>query len=62
MKLSETIVAALLVSVLTIPLSACEEQGPVEEAGEGVDDAVEETGDAIEDAGDAVEDAADDAD
>lgn len=52
MKLSETIAAILLVSVLSITLSACEEQGPLEEAGEEFDDAVEDTGDAIEDATD----------
>ncbi len=52
MKLGKTITAALLVSALMITLSACEEQGPLEEAGEEVDDAVEDTGDAIEDSTD----------
>ncbi|WP_290653667.1 hypothetical protein [Aquisalimonas sp.] len=30
-------------------LSGCDDQGPVEEAGEAVDDAGEDTGDAVED-------------
>lgn len=52
MKLSKTITAAVLVSALMITLSACEEQGPLEEAGEEIDDKIEDTGDAIEDATD----------
>ncbi|MFO7602988.1 MAG: transport-associated protein [Gammaproteobacteria bacterium] len=55
MKLSKsgkTIASALLVSALLIPLSACEKQGPLEEAGEAIDDKVEEVGDAVEDATD----------
>lgn len=52
MKLSNTITAALLASALMITLSACEEQGPLEEAGESMDDTVEDAGDAIEDATD----------
>ncbi len=52
MNLSKTIAAALLASVLAITLSACEEQGPMEEAGEEFDDSVEDAGDAIEDATD----------
>ncbi len=52
MKLSETIVAALFVSTLMITLPACEQEGPLEEAGEAMDDTVEDAGDAIEDATD----------
>jgi uncharacterized lipoprotein YehR (DUF1307 family) len=52
MKLSETIAAVLLASTLMISVSACEEQGPMEKAGEKVDDTVEKGGDAIEDATD----------
>ncbi len=52
MKLSKAITAALLASTLMITLSACEEQGPLEEAGEKVDDTVEDAGDEIEDATD----------
>ncbi len=50
MKPSEKVVATLLVSALMITLSACEERGPLEEAGEEIDDTVEDAGDAIEDA------------
>ncbi|MCS3903132.1 putative small lipoprotein YifL [Methylohalomonas lacus] len=52
MKLNKTIPAALLVSALLITLSACEEQGPLEEAGEEIDNKIEDAGDAIEDATD----------
>lgn len=52
MKLNKTIAAALLASTLIIPLSACERDGPMEEAGEEIDDAVEDAGDEIEDATD----------
>lgn len=52
MKLSETLGAALLAGILLIALPGCEEQGPLEEAGEAVDDSIEDTGDAIEDATD----------
>lgn len=37
-------------------LTACDNQGPAEEAGENIDDAVEDAGDSMEDAGDEVED------
>lgn len=33
-------------------LTACDDQGPAEEAGEAIDESVEDTGDAIEDATD----------
>jgi len=52
MKLSKTIAAAMFISALTLTLSACEQDGPMEEAGEKVDESVEETGDAIKDATD----------
>lgn len=52
MKISKTIAAALLAGTLMITLSACEKQGPLEEAGEEIDDTIEDTGDAIEDATD----------
>lgn len=52
MKISKTIAAALFVSALTITLSACEQQGPMEEAGEKVDDTVENAGESIEEATD----------
>lgn len=51
-KTGKTIASALLVSALLIPLSACDRDGPLEEAGEAVDDTVEDVGDAVEDATD----------
>ena len=52
MKLSEKIAAALFVSTLMITLSACEKQGPLEEAGENIDEAFEDVGEALDDATD----------
>lgn len=52
MKLSKSIAAALFVSALTLTLSACDQQGPLEEAGEEVDEKVENAGEAVEDATD----------
>lgn len=46
-----------LIFFLTLfALAACEDQGPMEEAGENIDQGVENAGDAAEDAGDDVED------
>jgi hypothetical protein len=45
--------AAVLVPLAgALSLSACEEQGPAEEAGETIDDTVEDAGDAVEGATD----------
>ncbi|MDZ7670298.1 MAG: hypothetical protein U5Q16_13100 [Gammaproteobacteria bacterium] len=52
MKLSEIIGAALLAGILLVALPACEEQGPLEEAGEEIDEGVDDMGDAIDDATD----------
>lgn len=52
MKLGKAIAATLLVSAMMIGLSACDKDGPLEEAGEAVDDSVEDAGEAIEDATD----------
>lgn len=49
MKLSQTILSALLAGAFMFTLAACDRDGPVEEAGEKVDEQVEETGDAVED-------------
>jgi len=47
---------------LSFALSACEEEGPAEQAGEAVDDAAEQTSEAVDDAmektGEAMDDAA----
>jgi hypothetical protein len=50
---------AMLFLISLMGLSACQEQGPAERAGESVDEAIEDAGDSIEDAGDAIEDATD---
>ncbi len=42
-------------------ISACDRQGPAEEAGENIDDAVEDARDAMEDAYDATRDRVEDA-
>lgn len=52
MRLSKTLTASLLASVLVFALAGCDNDGPLEEAGEAVDDTVEDTGDAVEDATD----------
>lgn len=46
---------------LSAGLTGCEEKGPMEEMGEGIDEAIEDTGDAMDEAGDDMEDAVDDA-
>ena len=50
------IVLALGLGLLALPLGACDEEGPAEEAGENIDDAVDDAGEAIEDAGEAIDD------
>lgn len=47
---SKTIAAALLASALMFPLTGCDRDGPLEDAGEEIEDAVEDAGDAAEDA------------
>lgn len=69
MKLNSLALGALLLTTM-IGLSACQEKGPAEKAGESIDNAVENMGDKIEDAtddaggkleeaGDAIEDKTD---
>ncbi len=53
---SMKLIALALASALA--LAACEEQGPMEEAGEKIDEAAEDAGNAIEDACEDVKDAA----
>ncbi|MDR9468452.1 hypothetical protein [Marinospirillum sp.] len=50
MKLIKTLAAALLLTGLMISLSACEDDGPMEETGEAIDNRVDDAGNAIEDA------------
>lgn len=49
MKIRATLAAPLLLSAFLIALAGCDDDGPLENAGEEVDEAVENTGDAIED-------------
>jgi hypothetical protein len=43
---------AVAIALLSLGVAGCEQEGPVEEAGEEVDEAVENTGEKIEDATD----------
>ncbi|AFJ03182.1 hypothetical protein Q7C_2043 [Methylophaga frappieri] len=52
--LSRFMLMAFIVGAMGM-VSACEQQGPAEEAGEQVDEMLEESGDAIEDAADELE-------
>lgn len=54
MKLYKGILAALLSGFLLTGLSACEQKGPAEKAGEAIDNAASDTADAAEDATEAV--------
>lgn len=47
----------LLLYLVTIALTGCEKEGPVENAGKKIDNAIENAGEAIEEAGDKVKDA-----
>lgn len=62
MNLGKLALTTLLLTTF-IGLTACQEKGPAEEAGENIDNAVEKMGDNIEDAtddaGDALEEAGD---
>ncbi|GEM_PF-985662 len=62
--ISQSILKILGIVVIlssALALTACEQDGPMENAGEEIDDAVEEVGDSAEDAADEVEDEVDDA-
>lgn len=52
MKNAKTIASALFFSALMLTLSACDDDGPFEEAGEQMDETAENAGDAFEDATD----------
>lgn len=52
-----TLLGASLLGLLV----ACEQQGPMEKAGENIDEAAEAAGESMEEAGDEVEDAAEEA-
>ncbi|MHB9096470.1 MAG: hypothetical protein ACYC5X_01455 [Syntrophales bacterium] len=50
-------VTALMIIVLSVGLSGCTKEGPIEKAGKKVDKAIEKTGEQIEKAGEKVQDA-----
>jgi hypothetical protein len=51
-----TAFVAALALMAGFGVSACEEEGPAEQAGESVDESAEEVGEALEETGDEVED------
>lgn len=53
------ILVTLVLFSISITLTSCSQEGPIEKAGETIDEAAEDVGDAIEDAGDKIEDAVD---
>lgn len=55
MKTMKTTIFAIFCALM---LAACEQQGPMERAGESIDEAVEDAGNAVEDACEDVKDAA----
>lgn len=52
MKLFHTLLLAMMFS---LPLVACENEGPAEEAGEEIDEAAEEAGDTLDEMADEAE-------
>jgi len=61
-KLSRSVLTAVVLGALVTGLSACQkEEGPAERAGKTMDNAVEKAGEKIEKAGEKIQDAAKDA-
>ena len=59
MKIVNGVSTALIVGMLLVALSACQEkEGPVEKAGKEVDQAAQQAGEKIEEAGEKIQDAA----
>lgn len=56
-RVSAVVVASALLAAMLVTLSACEQKGPAEKAGEEIDNAVEKAGEQIEKAGDSIRDA-----
>ena len=52
---------ATIALLMAFALTACEEQGPAERAGEEIDEAVENVGDSLEEGAEEIEDEVDDA-
>ena len=60
-KLAHGAIMLWIMAVLTLGLSGCTKEGPLEKAGKKVDQTVEKAGDQIEKAGDKVQEAVQDA-
>ena len=61
-KLSKSVMTALVISALFVGLSCCQKkEGPAERAGKQIDKTLEKAGQQIEKAGDKMEEAAKDA-
>lgn len=58
LKPEKTIRASLIMGALLVALSACQKEGPAEQAGKEVDQATEKVGEQIEKVGDDIQDAA----
>jgi hypothetical protein len=59
-KISTLTISALFAGLPFVGLAGCEEEGPLEEAGEEVDEVFDEAEDDLEDVGEEIEDAVDD--
>ncbi len=55
--MSRTRVSLMLMVLASALLAACENEGPMEKAGEKIDEAVEKAGEQVEEAADKVKDA-----
>jgi hypothetical protein len=56
-KVLQRVITALMMIALTVGLSGCAKEGPVEKAGKKIDKTIEKAGEQIEKAGDKVKDA-----
>ncbi|GGX38729.1 hypothetical protein [Saccharospirillum salsuginis] len=57
----KTMYTLLVAMMFSLPLVACDNDGPAEEAGEEIDEAAEEAGEALDDAADQLEESAEEA-
>ena len=56
-KFVHSVITALMIIMLSVGLSGCTKEGPVEKAGRKIDKTMQKTGEQIEKAGDKVKDA-----
>lgn len=56
-KFNRNIIVALALGMLTVGLSGCKKEGPMEKAGKNIDKAVEKTGEKMEKTGEKIKDA-----